>query len=52
MAEAFTAEELERLRQRADELATDHETDAGLRAALQLFAEAAGNLAIKLPSRS
>ena len=44
MAELFTREELEELQQRAQELATEHESDASLRAALQLLGEAAGNL--------
>lgn len=47
MAELFTAEELEAIRDRAHELATDEE-DAGLRAALQLFGEAAENLIPKV----
>ena len=47
MAELFTAEELEAIRDRAHELATDEE-DAGLRAALQLFGETADNLIPKV----
>ena len=44
VAELFTAEELEELQQRAQDLAFEHESDASLRAALQLLGEAAGNL--------
>ena len=40
----FTQAELEELQQRATELAQEHESDASLRAALQLLAEAAGNV--------
>ena len=50
MAERFTSEELEQLQQRATELAHEQESDAGLRAALQLLAEAAGNLSAKIPA--
>ncbi len=49
MAQPFTQEELEQLQQRAMELSHEQESDAGLRSALQLFAEAAGNLAHKIP---
>ena len=49
MAELFTSQELEELQQRATELASEHESDAGLRSALQLLAEAAGNLVHKIP---
>ena len=48
VAERFTAEELEALHQRANELAVEQETDASLRAALQAFAETAANLAVKV----
>ena len=48
MAERFTAEELEALHQRANELAVEQEVDASLRAALQAFAETAANLAVKV----
>jgi hypothetical protein len=44
VADLFTKAELEELQTRALELADEHSTDAGLRAALQLFGEAAGNL--------
>ncbi len=44
MAELFTRQELEELQQRAEELSQEHESDASLRTALQLFGEAAGNL--------
>ena len=50
MAEPFTQTELHELQDRANDLATnDSESDASLRTALQLFAEAAGNLIPKLP---
>ena len=48
VAERFTQEELQQLQDRAHELAQDQESDAGLRAALQLLAEAAGNLIPKV----
>ena len=48
LAEAFTEEELKALEARALELAHEQESDASLRAALQLFAEAAANLATKV----
>ena len=48
MAEHFTQEELQQLADRANELATEQESDAGLRAALQLLAEAAANLIPKV----
>ena len=48
MAERYTQEELQQLQDRAHELAQDQESDAGLRAALQLLAEAAGNLIPKV----
>jgi hypothetical protein len=44
VAELFTQQELQELQQRAQELAQEHESDASLRAALQLLGEAAGNL--------
>ena len=47
MAENFSVDELEELRDRAHALATD-EQDASLRAALQLLAEAADNLVPKV----
>ena len=47
MAEPFTVEELEELRDRALELGSD-EADASLRAALQLLGEAADNLVPKV----
>jgi hypothetical protein len=40
----FTQSELEELQRRALDLAEENSTDAGLRAALQLLGEAAGNL--------
>jgi len=50
MAEPFTQTELKELQDRANDLATnDSESDASLRTALQLFAEAAANLIPKLP---
>jgi hypothetical protein len=49
VAELFRQDELESISERAMELAHEHESDAGLRAALQLLGEAAGNLANKLP---
>ncbi|MDP8910460.1 MAG: hypothetical protein M3M94_00145 [Actinomycetota bacterium] len=48
MAELFSPQELEEIERRAHELASEHESDAGLRAALQLLAEAAGNLLPKV----
>ena len=48
MADLFSQEELQEIERRAHELATEHESDAGLRAALQLLAEAAGNLIPKV----
>jgi hypothetical protein len=47
MAEAFTEQELDELRERAHELARD-EDDPGLRTALQLLEEAADNLIPKV----
>ncbi len=47
MAEAFTEQELEELRDRAHELARD-EDDPGLRSALQLLGETANNLIPKV----
>ncbi len=44
----FTREELEELEERARREAAETD-DAGLRAALQMFGEAAGNLAGRLP---
>ena len=49
VAELFTQQELEELQRRASELATEHEADAALRVALQLFAETAGNLVPLVP---
>lgn len=51
MAEEFTHDELQELQQRAEKLASEHESDASLRTALQLFQEAAGNLQVKLPAK-
>jgi hypothetical protein len=51
VAEAFTEQELEGLRDRAHELARDEE-DPGLRAALQLLGEAADNLIPKVRAAS
>jgi len=48
VAEPFTEDELKALEERALELAHEQESDASLRAALQLFAEAAANLAPKV----
>ena len=48
MPGSFTQEELVEIERRARELSTAHDTDAGMRAALQLLAEAAGNVASKL----
>ena len=50
MAERFTTEELQALHDRAMELAAEQEMDASLRTALQLLAEAAGNVVPKLPT--
>ena len=50
MADLFTREELEQLQARASQLASEYEDDASLRAALQLLAEAAGNVVPKLPT--
>ena len=50
MAELFTQEELQEIQDRAMELAHEQEQDASLRAALQLLAEAAGNLVPKIPT--
>ena len=50
MAEPFTTEELDELARRANELAHEHESDAGLRTALLLLAEAAANLNAKIPA--
>ncbi len=47
MAELFSEQELEEIRDRAHDLAADEE-DAGLRASLQLLAEAADNLIPKV----
>jgi hypothetical protein len=44
----FTEDELKAIEKRALELAHEQESDASLRAALQLFAEAAANLATKV----
>ena len=51
MAEAFSEQELESLRDRAHELARD-EDDPGLRSALQLLGEAADNLIPKVRAAS
>jgi hypothetical protein len=51
VAEAFTEQELEGLRDRAHALARDEE-DPGLRAALQLLGEAADNLIPKVRAAS
>jgi hypothetical protein len=51
MAEAFTEQELEELRDRAHELARD-EDDPGLRSALQLLGETANNLIPKVQAAS
>ncbi len=51
MAEAFTEQELEELRDRAHELARD-EDDPGLRSALQLLSETANNLIPKVQAAS
>ena len=48
MADLFTSQELEQLQERASQLASEYEDDASLRAALQLLAEAAGNLIPKV----
>jgi hypothetical protein len=44
----FSPDELEELERRANELAVSNEADAGLRTALQAFAETAANLAVKI----
>ena len=48
MSDLFTSQELEELQERALRLASEHEADASLRAALQLLAESAGNLIPKV----
>ena len=48
MADLFSTEELEQLQDRASALASQYEDDASLRTALQLLAEAAGNLIPKV----
>ncbi len=48
MADLFSQQELDEIQRRAEELASENESDAGLRAALQLFAEAARNLNAKV----
>ena len=48
MAELFTTEELENIQERALALASEREDSAGLRTALQLLGEAAGNLIPKV----
>jgi hypothetical protein len=50
MAKRFTQEELEEIRDRANELAIEQDQDASLRTALQLLAEAAGNVVPKIPT--
>ena len=50
MAELFSERELEEIQRRATELASQYEDDASLRTALQLLAEAAGNLIPKVTS--
>ena len=47
----FTREEVEEIRDRAFALAAEYESDASLRAALQLFGEAADNLVPKVSSQ-
>ena len=52
MAEApFTREELEDIRDRANQRATD-EDDASMRTALQVLGEAAANLLVKIPDEA
>ena len=48
MPDSFTREELDDIERRARELSTEPETDAGLRAALQLLAEAAANVGSRI----
>ena len=48
MAEPFSPDELQELHDRAMELAQEQESDASLRTALQLLAEAAVNLMPKI----
>jgi hypothetical protein len=48
VADLFTPQELEQLQERALRLASENEDDASLRTALQLLAEAAGNLIPKV----
>jgi hypothetical protein len=48
VAELFSRQELEDISERANDLASENESDPGLRAALQLFAEAAANLSAKV----
>jgi hypothetical protein len=48
VADQFSEDELKAIEKRAAELAHEQESDASLRAALQLFAEAAANLATKV----
>ena len=50
MADLFTQQELEEIQRRASQLASEREDDASLRTALQLLAEAAGNLIPKVTS--
>jgi hypothetical protein len=48
VAEPFSPEELQELHDRALELASEQESDASIRTALQLFAESAANLMPKI----
>jgi hypothetical protein len=52
VAELFTHEELKELEKRAYELAQEYDDDPSLRQALQLLAEAAGNVQPRLPADS
>ena len=51
MEELFTRDEVEEIRDRAFALAGEYESDASLRAALQLLGEAADNLVPKVAPR-
>jgi hypothetical protein len=44
VADLFTQEELEAIKERASELASEYEDDASLRNALQLLGESANNV--------
>jgi hypothetical protein len=48
VAEPFSPDELQELHDRAMELASEQESDASVRTALQLFAESAANLMPKI----